>query len=175
MKMKKNIKTTILLILGAVTLMASVFIFILEVVFNNLPFSSKYGLVEISVNGKPLYFKREARGLNYDSVILSADGNYCAEYNPELDYRFTSLDDTIYYKIDSGVLYLLTGNPVLSGYNYQSEQYIVQPKKFPVKVVIIEPDKLIIYEKRKELYKDKGLQLLEIQLVDDLKCSLIGL
>ncbi len=55
--MKKNIKTTIFLILGAVTLMASVFIFILEVVFNNLPFSSKYGLVEISVNGKPLYFK----------------------------------------------------------------------------------------------------------------------
>ena len=132
---------------------------------------SKYGITELKTsNGNKIYFKREARGLNYDSVILSANDNYCAEYNPELDYRFTTIDPTIYYKIDSNALYLLSGNLTLPGYEYKPEQYVTAPKSFPVKVVIVKPDKLIVWEKRKELYQDKGMELLEIPIDDNLKC-----
>ncbi len=164
--MRKKAKTIIFIILGIITLLMSFFVFASVIVVHNLPdFSSEYGIVKIVVDSKQLYFKRVVRGLNHDAYILSPNENHCAEYNPESDYDFTSMDTTIFYKIDKGILYLLEGNPTQQGKN------IVQPKNFPVKVKIIEPDKLLVFGKEKELYKDKGLQFLEIPLDDTLKCK----
>ena len=132
--------------------------------------SSRYGRVEITVDGKQLYFKREARGLNYDKVILSPDQNVCAEYKPEKDIGFKSLDDIIYYRIDSNTLYLLYGNPVTFGSEYQPDRHIARPKNFPVRTEIIEPTKLIVTERKKTLYNDLDLKLLEIPFDDSLKC-----
>ncbi len=170
--MQKKTKIIIFAVLGGIMLLTSFFAFAFIVIIYNMPFSSTFGIRKISVDGKELYFKREVRGLNYDSVILSADSNYCAEYNPELDYRFTTSDPTIYYKIESDTLYLLAGNPTLAGYEYKPEQYLRSPKNFPVKVVIVKPDKLIIWEKRKELYQDRGMEFFEIPLDKTLKCFL---
>lgn len=132
-------------------------------------FSSQYGIVKIEVDGKQLYFKRVVRGLNHDAYILSPDGNYCAEYNPESDYDFTSMDTNIFYKINGGVLYLLEGNPKGQGNDYKSN--IVPPKNFPVKVIEIKAYRLLEFGKNRELYKDKGLEFLEIPLDDTLKCK----
>jgi hypothetical protein len=168
--MRKRAKTIILVILGVIALIMSFFVFALVIIVHNMPdFSSQYGIVKIEVDGKQLYFKRVVRGLNHDAYILSPSENHCAEYNPESDYEFTSMDTTIFYKIEGGVLYLLEGNPTMQGYPYKPS--IVQPKNFPVKVMIIEPDKLIEFGKNKELYKDKGLKFLEIPLDDTLKCK----
>ncbi len=167
--MKK--KTIVFALLGAAALLIISIAFAFVIIIYNMPdFSSDYGIAKISVNGRQLYFRRERRGLNYDSVILSADGNYCTEYNPELDYRFTTADPAIYYKIESDTLYLLSGNPTLEGYEYKPEQHLSSPKNFPVKVVVVKPDKLIIWEKRKELYQNKEMEFLEIQLDETLKC-----
>jgi hypothetical protein len=167
--MKK--KTKVFIILGAAAVLIISIVFAFGIIIYTLRFlSSDYGIAKISVSGRQLYFRRERRGLNYDSVILSADGNYCAEYNPELDYRFTTEDPAIYYKIDSDTLYLLSGNPTLEGYEYNPEQYLSSPKNFPVKVVVVKPDKLIIWEKRKELYQNKGMEFLELPLDETLKC-----
>ncbi len=116
-------------------------------------FSSQYGIVKISVGNKQLYFKRVVRGLNHDAIILSTDENYCAEYNPESDYNFISIDDAIFYKIDRGVLYLLEGNPTIQGYPYKS--HIIPPKNFPVEVMEIEPDRLLIFGKERNCIKIK--------------------
>jgi hypothetical protein len=170
--MRKKAKTIIFIILGVIALLMSFFVFALVIVVYNMPdFSShsQYGIVKIVVDGKQLYFKRVVRGRNHDAIILSSNENHCAEYNPESDYDFTSMDTTIFYKTDGGALYLLEGNPTIQGYPYKPN--IVQPKNFPVKVMIIEPDKLLEFGKNKELYKDKGLEFLEIPLDDTLKCK----
>ncbi len=169
--MEKKTKSIILITLGMIALLTSFFVCVLVIIVHNMPdfSSSQYGIVKIVVNYKQLYFKRVVRGRNHDAYILSPNENYCAEYNPESDYDFTSMDTFIFYKIDGGVLYLLEGNPTQQGYAYKPN--IVQPKNFPVKVMIIEPDKLLVFGKDKELYKDKGLKFLEIPLDDTLKCK----
>ena len=168
--MTKKTKTITLFIFGVIILLTSFFVFVFVVIVYNMPdFSSEYGIVKISVGGNQLYFKREVRGLNHDAVILSPDENYCAEYNPDTDYKFTSMDTFIFYKIEGRILYLLEGNPTQEGYPYKPN--IIEPKNFPVKVMIVRPDKLLVFGKEKGLYKDKGLEFLEIPLDDTLKCN----
>ena len=132
-------------------------------------FSSQYGKVEIVVKSKPLYFRREARGLNFDEVILSPNADVCAEYNPELDIRFTSIDTTIYYRIQDETLVLLEGNPPSFPSGYVPEERVAKPKTFPVKIQILEPTKLIVFESE-TLYSDINLELLKIPLDKTLTC-----
>ena len=100
--MKRKTKTILFSISGIVILIAIPFIFIFALIYFTFPdLSSQYGMTTISVDGKQLYFKRETRGLNYDTIVLSPNNNYCSEYNPETDFRFPTLDTIIYYKVSS--------------------------------------------------------------------------
>lgn len=132
--------------------------FVLAVYYFTFPdFSSQYGITTISVDGKQLYFKREARGLNHDDVILSPNNDHCAEYNPETDVSFPLLDDIIYYKIKDDVLYLVT-------------RQVIRAENFPVKVEfksIYATEGFELSEKHKEM----GLELLDVRLRDELKCD----
>lgn len=168
--MKK--KTVVFTTLGAFASLILLILSAYAIIIYNMPdFSSVYGIAKISVSGRQLYFKREARGLNYDSVVLSANDNFCDKYNPESDFRFTTADPVIYYKIDSDTLYLLSGNPASGGSEHKPDDYVVAAESFSVKVVIVRPDRLIDWEKRGELYQDREMKLLEIPLDDNLKCG----
>jgi amino acid transporter len=157
--MQKKTKTIIIIILGIVASLTSIFILFSVIVIYNFPdMSSQYGIVNILVEGKQLYFKREARGLNYDQLILSASKDHCADYITNSDYRFQTANPTVFYKTEAGILYLIAKN-------------VVTPKDFPVKVSIIEPDVLPDWETKKSNLKEKGFELLEIPIVDDLKCN----
>ena len=145
------------------------------IVFFVLPYylpdlSSQYGKVEVVVNGKPLYFRREARGLNFDERILSPNGDICAGYNPELDIRFSSIDATIYYRIEAEALVLLEGNPPSFPSKYIPEEHIAKPKSFPVEIQVLEPTKLIVFESE-SLYSELNLRLLKIPLDKTLTCG----
>jgi hypothetical protein len=157
--MQKRTKALILLILGVIALSTSIFILLTTLVIYNFPdMSSQYGLVTISVDGKQLYFKREARGLNYDSLILSTNKDHCAEYNPDSDYDFTNSDPTVYYKVDGEVLHITASNAA-------------PPKDFPVKVSIHRITDNSEWFDLEENHLEKGLELLNIPLSDDLTCK----
>lgn len=50
----------------------------------------QFGVIVVSLgNGRPLYFKREARGLSYDVLALSMDSDPCRSADPARDYIFT--------------------------------------------------------------------------------------
>lgn len=166
-----TLKTVVLFTLLAVV---AVTMGTVAIVFFVIPFpdlSSQYAKVEIVVNGKSLYFRREVRGLNFDERILSPNGDVCAEYNPELDILFHSIDATIYYRIESEGLVLLEGNPPSIPSEFMPEEYISQPKSFPVKIQILKPTRLISSDSMESLYSDLDLRLLKIPLDKTLTCD----
>ena len=121
--------------------------------------SSQYGVTTISVGGKQVYFKREVRSLNYDRIILSPNNDYCADYNPETDFTFPSMDDVIYYKINGEVLQLISSAAI-------------QPKTFPVKVEVQEIENPFDWLNLKNTYKAKGIEFLEVRVNKRMWCFL---
>lgn len=173
MKKFSTLKTVVLSILVAVLACAGGTVLVIFLVFPMyFPAiaSSQYGRVEIFVGGTPLYFKREVRGRNFDGKFLSPNEGVCRGFDPETDIDFRSIDATIFYRIESDTLVLLVGNPPSFPADFNPDHYVTQPKTFPVKVQILEPTRLISFDKIETLYKDLDLKYMEIPLDKTLSC-----
>jgi hypothetical protein len=157
--MQKKTKIIFLGICGLLILIVSPFVFILAWVYFASPdLSPQYGMTTISVGGKQVYFKREARGLNYDNVILSSSSDFCAEYNAETDFRFPGMDNVIYYKINGEILQIISSPNI-------------KPQNFPVKVEVREVTDPMEWFRLKDTHKENGIELLNVQLSDEMKCN----
>lgn len=124
--------------------------------------SSSYGLFIVeSPSGERLYFRREARGLNYDALSLSANPDYCSEPNAENDFIFVGLGPThLFYKFEDDELHLYLVNVAKT------------PDKFSGKTKVIQHQlNNLEFLAMKENYKSKGLALLDISINDTLKCK----
>lgn len=91
--------------------------------------SSEYGIRPVvSSSGAKLYFRREARGLNYDAISLTENDDYCSDRNPRTDYLFGKSGDTIYYKFEGDTLHLFVGTPAKVPPSYSRKIVVVQHK-----------------------------------------------
>lgn len=126
----------------------------------NSPYS--YGIVSLKVSeSQEVYFKREARGLNHDSLVLSANKDYCAEPSPQVDFIFhASGSHSIYYKIENGILIMYPSSAATPP----------ESRQFPVKVVQYDLTTLDYAELQKN-HEKLGLKYLEVKLDEKLKCK----
>jgi hypothetical protein len=54
--------------------------------------SPRFGIAQITLpGGSSVYLKRQVRGLTYDELAISPDGDKCTPANPETDYIFDGL------------------------------------------------------------------------------------
>lgn len=71
-------------------------------------FSPRFGIVPIAIpGGHVVYLKWQARGLTYDELAISPNGDRCTPANPETDYVFTGLgagDFPVFYSTSLGIL-----------------------------------------------------------------------
>jgi hypothetical protein len=68
---------------------------------------SDYGVVKVQVDGHELFFIREVRGNNYDSLVISASPSVCQDLDSPDNYVFTELGPIPpYYRVQAGVLHL---------------------------------------------------------------------
>ena len=72
------------------------------------------GISEVRLaNGERLYFKREARGLDYDVVALSKNGDRCKEADYHIDYILPPFNTSIgYYCVKGNTIHLYTYSDV---------------------------------------------------------------
>lgn len=140
----------------------------LNVLFGNkCPFASQYGLVEIDYpNGKKLYLRREARGLNYDQLSLSDSANYCSQPDPSKALIFTGLGSgafSVFYKIENGDLHI-----------YSSRIEGIEIFSNGAEVVPHEEDNLRLPAgSRDEKYKPADLKEISVPINDSLWVPLV--
>ena len=124
--------------------------------------SSKYGVHRLVVfEDQQVYFKREVRGLNYDSLTLSANKDHCVKPNPHHDYIYDELGPiTLFYKTEGNTLEIF------------STTLAKQPQSFPVSIKIVQ-HKLspLEFAKLKQNYKERGLEILEVNINETLSCN----
>ncbi len=123
--------------------------------------SSSYGLFVVeSPNGEKLYFRREARGLNYDSLSLSQNQDYCSEPDASSDFIFAESATTLFYKFEGNELHIYLTVLAKTPSNFSAETKVVQHKLNNLEFLAI-----------KENYKNKGLELLDVSLNEMLTCK----
>ena len=73
-----------------------------------------FGMLELKYpNGEKVYFRREARGLNFDSLTLSRDPNHCRVPDNTSDIIFKGLGPIhLFYPFEGDNLHLYLTNPV---------------------------------------------------------------
>lgn len=123
---------------------------------------NRYGIVGLKIpDGREVFFKREARGIDYDSLALSVNSDPCTGPDPKTDYILHSSElPRIYYKIEDGALALYlsgTATPPGSG-------------QFPVKIIQhkIHP---IDYREFEKSYEKMGLRYVEFKMSELIKCK----
>jgi hypothetical protein len=123
--------------------------------------SPSFGIVKLKIGDREVYFKREVRGLSYDTLVISPSDGFCGMPDPKSDFIFNSLDPLpLYYRVDNNTL-------VLYGTDSATPP---EAENFPVKVV---QHKLTALEFNR-LAKDAaqlGLQPLEIQMKESKRCK----
>jgi hypothetical protein len=123
--------------------------------------SPQYGVISLTVsNDQNMYFKREVRGLNYDVVVLSTDGDYCREPDASSDYVFANDPLPMYYKLEDGTLSLYLTSLAAVPENFQSPIRVVQHQLSPLE-----------FEEIEQHYKERGLNLLRVEIDKRLKCK----
>jgi hypothetical protein len=122
---------------------------------------SSYGFSEVSLpNGQKLFFRREARGLNYDSLSITANPDFCASPNLDEDITFPSIGAVVFHRFNEGrlVIYVISPPQI--------------PKESPLKdVVTIQKITNPEFLNLKETYKERGLELADVPLDESLKCA----
>jgi hypothetical protein len=113
------------------------------------------GIVTIPLEGgRAVYFKREARGLSFDVLVLSPDPDPCRVANPAVDDVFTSQGpQTVYYKIEGGKLQVYSASRVTRAKASDSGNAIEHH-------LLEAPDYLAV----SETYEQKGLTKLSVPL-----------
>jgi hypothetical protein len=122
---------------------------------------TEYGLNTIkSPNGEKFYFRRAARGLNYDTLTLSKNSDYCAEPDPNTTLIFHGLGPkTIFYKFVGDELHI---------YDVAS---VEMPRNFSEKVkVIINQISNPQFIAMGNNYKEKGLEKSDVPINNTLFC-----
>ncbi len=123
-------------------------------------FDSKYGLTAIeSPSGEKFYFRREVRGLNYDSLSLSTSSDYCSEPDPSNAFIFHIIQPTVFYKFEGNELHLYTTAPTETPPNFSDKTKVIQHD-------LNNPEFLAMSEN----YKDRGLEIIEPPIDKSLFC-----
>lgn len=124
--------------------------------------SSQYGMREVkSPSGEAFYFRREARGLNFDSLSLTKNSDHCREPDPATDIIFSGLGPVqLFYKFVDNELHLYLSIPVKVPNKFSEETKIVQHE-------LSNPEFIFM----KENYESKGLEITEIPLDRTLACK----
>jgi hypothetical protein len=125
--------------------------------------SSQYGMREVrSPNGEVFYFRREARGLNFDSLALTKSRDYCREPDPSTDIVFSGLGPVyLFYKFNGNELHLYLSVPVKVPDTFADRTKIIQHE-------LSNPEFMFL----KQNYESKGLEIADIQLDEALTCSM---
>lgn len=75
------------------------FIFALSTV-GCVEMSTKYGMFVLdSPSGERFFFRREARGLNHDTLSITRNSNACRQPDPMTDIIFVDSGTVLFYKI----------------------------------------------------------------------------
>jgi hypothetical protein len=124
--------------------------------------SSQYGMLMVeSPAGEKLYFRREARGLNFDSLALTKNPDHCREPDPSTDIVFKERGPIIlFYKFQDDELHLYVSIPTNVLDKFLKKTKIVQHE-------LSNPEFLFL----KENYKSKGLEMVAITLDKSLTCN----
>ena|SRR5215216_4043837 len=123
---------------------------------------SQYGMRMVeSPSGEKLYFRREARGLNFDSLVLTKNPDHCREPDPSHDIVFFGLGPIhVFYKFEENRLHLYLTNLVDVPDKFSDKTQIVQHK-------LSNPEFIFM----KENYKTDGLGLIDVPLDKALTCE----
>ena len=106
-------------------------IVILLVCIGCQPEGNSFGIRPVRIDGTSIYFIREVRGMNYDSLVLSASSNVCQDLDGKQNYVFEALGPTEpYYKWDGRVLHIF------------HTSRITAPRIFPVRIELHQLDAL---------------------------------
>ena len=96
--------------------------------------SSQHVLAAVKLpDGREIYLKREARGINGNNnvISISANENPCAEYNPDTDYCLCYGPQEVYYKVESDTLHLYLSSSITAPKNPKAlikiEEHIIHP------------------------------------------------
>lgn len=123
--------------------------------------SPAYGIVKVKVGEQEVYFKREARGLSYDALVISTSDSFCGMPDPQSDYIFREQGPLrLYYKVDNNSLIIY------------ARSRAIQPevKKFLVNIVQKELTVLEFDRLEKDATR-LGLFLLEISMKESKQCK----
>jgi hypothetical protein len=72
--------------------------------------SSRYGLVALNVPpAEELYFRREARGLNFDQLSITRNADVCAKTDRSQDIVFVGSNTHPFYKIVGNEVHIYVG------------------------------------------------------------------
>lgn len=112
-----------------------------------------------SPSGKKLYFRREVRGMNYDSLSLSKDSNYCSKPDPQTSLIFHSIGPHPFYKFNGEELHIYTMSDV------------TKPPKL-VNGIELVLHKLTNQQSigMKEKYREMGLQSADVPIIKGSWC-----
>jgi hypothetical protein len=123
--------------------------------------SPAYGIESLKISDNAeVYFKREVRGQNYDSLVLSPKKNHC-DLPSKSDYIFRGQGPyLVYYKVENDTLILFTTSDV------------TPPAEgtFPGKVLLNKMHPLDFVELR-ENYQKLGLKPLDVEVNKALRCQ----
>jgi len=124
--------------------------------------SSDYGVVAVKVaNNREVYFKREVRGLSYDTLVISTNRSPCVMPNAESDYIYPVIGPLeLYYKTEGDSL-------ILYG------RFKADPPKndtFTVKIVQneIDPSEFFAIKSKTD---ELGLKPLKVEIDKNIKCN----
>ncbi|MDM7921187.1 MAG: hypothetical protein QUS14_02715 [Pyrinomonadaceae bacterium] len=122
---------------------------------------SQYGLLRTQApSGEVFYFRREARGLNHDTLSLSKNSDFCAEPDPNNSLIFTGLGPvTVFYKFAGDELHLYLTSKVDVPAHFSNSTKPVFHKINNLKFIEL-----------RESYAEKGLRITEVPLDPKLSC-----
>lgn len=124
--------------------------------------SSDYGVVTVTMpNNLEIYFKREVRGLSYDTLVLSPNKSVCDMPNSKSDYIYPVIGPLeLFYKVE--------GNSLILYGTFAAPP--PEASKFPVSVVQHEfnPSE---FSQLKMKIGEMGLKRLEVNIDKKIKCD----
>ena len=119
--------------------------------------SRSTGTAAVSAGNKTVYFVREVRGMNYDSLALSPSPDPCQDTDSDANYVFVELGPVNpYYRWDGSALHLFHSGGVES------------PVTFPVPVILHELGPLE-WQELERTAPERGLSRVDVAV--DGSCS----
>jgi hypothetical protein len=124
-------------------------------------FAPQYGLRKLNLpSGEVYYFRREARGLNFDSLSLVTSSDHCREPNPGTDIIFKGLGPLhLFYRFSDDEMHL-----------YLTTRIEVPPDFSKTKIVQHELNNGE-FMRLLETHKSEGLEMVNVEIDSTLICN----